>query len=88
MAPQKSPRSKTDKAKKRKRDFTDAEQTPKRQRAQDEAAAAELATTNGDSSYTTVTTTFENEAGWRISKPMGGRMLDIDAILTEHDQYV
>ena len=86
MAPQKSPRSKTDKAKKRKRDFTDAEQTPKRQRAQDEAA--ELATANGDSSYTTVTTTFENEAGWRISKPMGGRMLDIDAILTEHDQYV
>lgn len=30
---------------------------------------------------------FDNaEAGWRVSKPMGGRMLDIDPILTEDDQ--
>ncbi|KAH7155445.1 WD40-repeat-containing domain protein [Dactylonectria estremocensis] len=32
---------------------------------------------------------FDNaEAGWRVSKPMGGRMLDIDPILTEDDQYL
>jgi NET1-associated nuclear protein 1 (U3 small nucleolar RNA-associated protein 17) len=30
---------------------------------------------------------FDNaEAGWRVSKPMGGRMLDIDPILTDDDQ--
>jgi NET1-associated nuclear protein 1 (U3 small nucleolar RNA-associated protein 17) len=28
------------------------------------------------------------EAGWRVSKPMGGRMLDIDPILTDDDRYV
>lgn len=28
----------------------------------------------------------DGEAGWRISKPMGGRMLDIDPILTQDDQ--
>lgn len=26
--------------------------------------------------------------GWKVSKPMGGRMLDIDPILTEDEQYV
>jgi NET1-associated nuclear protein 1 (U3 small nucleolar RNA-associated protein 17) len=29
---------------------------------------------------------YDGEAGWRISKPMGGRMLDIDPILTQDDQ--
>lgn len=29
---------------------------------------------------------FDGETGWRISKPMGGRMLDIDPILTQDDQ--
>jgi NET1-associated nuclear protein 1 (U3 small nucleolar RNA-associated protein 17) len=28
----------------------------------------------------------DGEAGWRLSKPMGGRMLDIDPILTQDDQ--
>lgn len=28
----------------------------------------------------------DGEAGWRISKPMGGRMLDIDPILTTDEQ--
>lgn len=28
----------------------------------------------------------DGEAGWRISKPMGGRMLDIDPILTADEQ--
>ena len=27
------------------------------------------------------------DAGWRILKPMGGRMLDVDPILTEDDRY-
>jgi NET1-associated nuclear protein 1 (U3 small nucleolar RNA-associated protein 17) len=27
-----------------------------------------------------------DEAGWRVSKPMGGRMLDIDPILTEDEK--
>lgn len=26
------------------------------------------------------------EAGWKVSKPMGGRMLDIDPILTDDEQ--
>ncbi|KHN96782.1 WD repeat-containing protein 75 [Metarhizium album ARSEF 1941] len=30
----------------------------------------------------------DGEAGWRVSKPMGGRMLDIDPILTEDEQYL
>ncbi|KFA73098.1 hypothetical protein S40288_02754 [Stachybotrys chartarum IBT 40288] len=29
-----------------------------------------------------------DEAGWRVSKPMGGRMLDIDPILTEDEKYL
>lgn len=32
--------------------------------------------------------TEDSEAGWRVSKPMGGRMLDIDPILTADDQLV
>ncbi|KAH0597855.1 hypothetical protein MHUMG1_04227 [Metarhizium humberi] len=30
----------------------------------------------------------DGEAGWRVSKPMGGRMLDIDPILTKDEQYL
>ncbi|XP_044719993.1 sporulation protein [Hirsutella rhossiliensis] len=30
----------------------------------------------------------DGEAGWRISKPMGGRMLDIDPLLTVDEQYL
>lgn len=32
--------------------------------------------------------TEDGEAGWRVSKPMGGRMLDIDPILTADEQFV
>ncbi|RFU74601.1 u3 small nucleolar rna-associated 17 [Trichoderma arundinaceum] len=35
-----------------------------------------------------VSRSHDGEAGWRISKPMGGRMLDIDPILTQDDQYL
>jgi NET1-associated nuclear protein 1 (U3 small nucleolar RNA-associated protein 17) len=31
--------------------------------------------------------TNENTCKWRISKPMGGRMLDVDPILTEDEKY-
>ncbi|POR32737.1 U3 small nucleolar RNA-associated protein 17 [Tolypocladium paradoxum] len=30
----------------------------------------------------------DGEAGWRVSKPMGGRMLDIDPILTADEQHL
>lgn len=30
----------------------------------------------------------DGEAGWKVSKPMGGRMLDIDPILTDDELYV
>ncbi|WZH40277.1 Small nucleolar ribonucleoprotein [Fusarium acuminatum] len=30
----------------------------------------------------------DTEAGWRVSKPMGGRMLDIDPVLTADEQYL
>lgn len=30
----------------------------------------------------------DGEAGWKVSKPMGGRMLDIDPILTDDEQWV
>ena len=33
-----------------------------------------------------VATEPESESGWTISKPMGGRMLDIDPILTPDEQ--
>ncbi|KAH6609305.1 u3 small nucleolar rna-associated 17 [Trichoderma cornu-damae] len=33
-----------------------------------------------------VSRSHDGETGWRISKPMGGRMLDIDPILTRDDQ--
>ncbi|KAL7789953.1 hypothetical protein V8C37DRAFT_385653 [Trichoderma ceciliae] len=35
-----------------------------------------------------VSRSYDGETGWRISKPMGGRMLDIDPILTQDDQHL
>jgi NET1-associated nuclear protein 1 (U3 small nucleolar RNA-associated protein 17) len=32
--------------------------------------------------------TDANASDWQVSKPMGGRMLDIDPILSEDEQYV
>lgn len=91
MAPSKSPRSKDDKSKKRKRDVSDAAEALKRQRAQGASRSqGELGLTNGksDDIHNALTHSFENEAGWRISRPMGGRMLDVDPILTDNDEYV
>lgn len=91
MAPSKTPKSKDDKTKKRKRDVSDAVEALKRQRAQGASQTnGELDLTNGDSAniHNAVAQSPENEAGWRISRPMGGRMLDVDPILTENGQYV
>ena len=40
----------------------------------------------GDRQLQVVRQFNDGEAGWRVSKPMGGRMLDIDPILTADDQ--
>lgn len=42
--------------------------------------------TTGDRELEVVRQFDDGEAGWRVSKPMGGRMLDIDPILTDDDQ--
>lgn len=81
MAPQKSPRSKDDKTKKRKRDVSDADTKVKRHRAQDLESASQE---NGELSSIQDN---DGEAGWRLSRPMGGRMLDIDPILVAGDEY-
>lgn len=45
-----------------------------------------LVKSKGDGGNDLASRSFEGETGWRISKPMGGRMLDIDPILTQDDQ--
>lgn len=100
MSPRKAPREQNDPNKKRKRDIAESNANSKRQRAQQTNNGA-AATTEKKS---TNSTTHQNgdvdmdagavqklntvEAGWRLSTPMGGRMLDIDPILTEDNQYV
>ncbi|KAG8674975.1 NET1-associated nuclear protein 1 [Fusarium poae] len=106
MAGNKSPRSKHDPNKKRKRDLNENDSRSKRLRAERKAAKANglNASTNGVVSEVPeisealtetgareieVVRQFDNtEAGWRVSKPMGGRMLDIDPVLTEDEQYL
>lgn len=41
---------------------------------------------SGDRELEVVRQFDDGEAGWRVSKPMGGRMLDIDPILTDDEQ--
>lgn len=79
MAGQSTPRVKVDKTNKRKRDSIDNEAAAKRARAQE---------ANGELAEPTSTNDLaerldRSDAAWRISKPMGGRMLDIDPILTD-----
>ncbi|PFH60337.1 hypothetical protein XA68_11114 [Ophiocordyceps unilateralis] len=100
MAGHKSPRIKDDKAKKRKREASECETKPKRHRHQrqqnqgnatelqknlDCAAASQAAANDAE---TLAHHSSGYEAGWGISKPMGGRMLDIDPILTVDEQYL
>ncbi|KAJ6784590.1 hypothetical protein PWT90_05514 [Aphanocladium album] len=84
MAGQKPPRVKVDKTKKRKRDGNDNEVTAKRARPED---------ANGELAQPTSTRDLaerldRSDAAWRISKPMGGRMLDVDPILTDDGEYM
>ncbi|KAG6009749.1 hypothetical protein E4U21_001498 [Claviceps maximensis] len=51
-----------------------------------EAAGTQLSTTLGPSEI--IRQSDDGDAGWRVSKPMGGRMLDIDPILTADEKYL
>lgn len=84
MAGQKAPRVKVDKTKKRKRDSNENGLIAKRVRPQD--VNGEL--TEPTSTKDLVERLDSVDATWRISKPMGGRMLDIDPILTDDGEYV
>lgn len=111
MAGSKSPKSREDKTKKRKRDTIEADQDTKRHRKDHKARkehkvdqerekpkdakktksslqkASKPVVTELAHSQTTILKPSGNEAsGWKVSKPMGGRMLDIDPILTEDEE--
>ncbi|CVK83002.1 hypothetical protein FPRO06_00635 [Fusarium proliferatum] len=109
MAGHKSPRTKNDPTKKRKRDVTETDSRTKRLRAErkankingikleNESGNGVVAEVNGISGALAEAGTREieivrqfddTEAGWRVSKPMGGRILDIDPILTENEQFL
>lgn len=109
MAGPKSSKTKTDPAKKRKRDVAENDSRSKRLRAERKAnghrsdveqllgvkseknelvGAPEIAEATGPRQLEIVRQFDDSEAGWRVSKPMGGRMLDIDSILTQDDQYL
>ncbi|CAM1504288.1 Fc.00g018790.m01.CDS01 [Cosmosporella sp. VM-42] len=115
MAGHNSPRTKDDRAKKRKRDVNENDSRSKRHRAERKEnktngrksvgvlsnpmkgaqpetngvkGALSIADNTGDRELQVVRQFDDGEAGWRVSKPMGGRMLDIDPILTEDDQYL
>jgi NET1-associated nuclear protein 1 (U3 small nucleolar RNA-associated protein 17) len=90
MAGARSPKSRVDKTKKRKRDTNEVNGQSKRPRPQETngefvTGEQELAEAAGQKLVAKMDTA---DAGWRISKPMGGRMLDIDPILTKDEQYV
>lgn len=101
MAGSKSVKSREDGTKKRKRDIIEADEDTKRHRKDQKAKKAAQGREKTESSLqkasksevaplaqskTTVLTPTENAASsWKISKPMGGRMLDIDPILTEDE---
>lgn len=103
MAGHKTLRSREDKPKKRKREANDADTKPKRHRQQGRQEQGDGLTgestsdklIEADSLRDIATHPCEDvalggdsgDAGWRILKPMGGRMLDVDPILTEDDRY-
>ncbi|OAA44507.1 WD domain containing protein [Beauveria brongniartii RCEF 3172] len=84
MAGQRAQRVKVDKTKKRKRDSNETEVKAKRVRPQD--ANGELA--EPTSTKDLAQRLDRSDAAWKISKPMGGRMLDIDPILTDDGEYL
>ncbi|KAF4955720.1 hypothetical protein FSARC_11781 [Fusarium sarcochroum] len=99
MAGHKNPRTKNDPTKKRKRDVNENDSRTKRHRAERKANKANGVVSEvnelsgalakaGSREIEIVRQFDDSEAGWRVSKPMGGRMLDIDPILTEDEQYL
>ncbi|OAA81651.1 WD domain containing protein [Akanthomyces lecanii RCEF 1005] len=84
MAGQRASRIKVDKNKKRKRESNENEVTAKRARPQD--ANGELA--EPTSTKDLAERLDRSDAAWKISKPMGGRMLDIDPILTDDGEHL
>ncbi|RDA92612.1 hypothetical protein CP533_0958 [Ophiocordyceps camponoti-saundersi (nom. inval.)] len=100
MAGQKSPQSRDNKAKKRKREASEGDAKSKRHRrgrrqtrdivieSHDEKATATAANSLVKTPPESAHQSDSSGSGWRISKPMGGRILDIDPILTPDDQYL
>ncbi|OAA49696.1 WD domain containing protein [Cordyceps fumosorosea ARSEF 2679] len=84
MAKNKTHRFKVDEPKKRKRDGNDSEITAKRARPQDANGVLAEPTSTKDLAKRL----DRSDTAWKISKPMGGRMLDIDPILTDNGEYL
>lgn len=88
MAGTKVSKFKDDPTKKRKRDLneTDARSKRSRQPQANSTANGDVGSEKLDKGKGIVSRSHGGETGWRLSKPMGGRMLDIDPILTQDDQ--
>lgn len=88
MAGSKVSKPKDDPTKKRKRDLneTDARSKRSRQPQTDSTNSGDVESEKLQNGEEIVNLPHDGEAGWRLSKPMGGRMLDIDPILTPDDQ--
>jgi NET1-associated nuclear protein 1 (U3 small nucleolar RNA-associated protein 17) len=67
-----------------------SEEQEKASNAPENEASGTLVAANGDGMASRplgdLANKTDSETGWRISKPMGGRMLDIDPILTDDEQ--
>lgn len=98
MAGSKLSKARDDKTKKRKGDVIENDARSKRPRAQQgkgaEAQTGDSKSINGPpkslvlhgQDHKVGGLIGDGETGWRISKPMGGRMLDIDPILTADEE--
>ncbi|PHH67016.1 hypothetical protein CDD81_4411 [Ophiocordyceps australis] len=96
MARHKSSKLAEDKPKKRKRDLNEDENTSKKNQRRrrhskpsdtDERPQDTIVSHATNASQTALTPSH-GETGWTISKPMGGRILDIDPILTADEQHL
>ncbi|RDA83641.1 hypothetical protein CP532_4667 [Ophiocordyceps camponoti-leonardi (nom. inval.)] len=103
MPGHKSPQTKDSKAQKRKREASEGETKSKRyrhghrhtqdnaiQRHDKEPESCPAAATDFllKKSQDLSNQPYDSRSGWRISKPMGGRMLDIDPILTADERHL
>ena len=92
MVGTKAQKASEDKLKKRKRESADGTGRTKRQRPEGKGKKANgIVSGEGEAVQAgdklDVLQTFDNGESWKLSKPIGGRMLDIDPILTEDEQY-